>query len=88
MVLLAVYIRRNENVFKNTKHFTPHDLRRTAASHMTALGVPRLVVSKLLNHVENSVTSIYDRHSYDKEKREAMDIWSVELKKIILKNTG
>src|SRR5210317_738635 len=24
--------------------FTPHDLRRTAASHMTGMGIPRLVV--------------------------------------------
>ena len=26
-------------------------------------------MSKILNHVENSVTAIYDRHSYDKEKK-------------------
>lgn len=82
-------IRRNDgDAFKDINHFTPHDLRRTAASHMTALGVSRLIVSKLLNHVESSVTAIYDRHTYDKEKRAAMDIWSIELKRIILKNTG
>ncbi len=39
--------------------FTPHDLRRTAASFMTSMGISRLVVSKLLNHVESGVTSIY-----------------------------
>jgi len=82
-------IRRNDDdAFKDINHFTPHDLRRTAASHMTALGVSRLIVSKLLNHVENSVTAIYDRHTYDKEKQAAMDAWSMELKRIILKNTG
>src|ERR1019366_8682006 len=32
--------------------FKFHDLRRTAASHMTAIGIGRLVVSKILNHVE------------------------------------
>ena len=32
--------------------FVPHDLRRTAASHMTGMGISRLVVSKILNHVE------------------------------------
>jgi integrase len=46
-------------------HFTPHDLRRTAASHMTNMGIPRLVVSKVLNHAESGVTALYDRHSYD-----------------------
>ena len=79
-------IRRNVDVFKNTKHFTPHDLRRTAASHMTASGISRLVVSKILNHVENSVTAIYDRHSYDKEKKQAMEIWGAKLREIVLKN--
>jgi integrase len=55
--------------------FVPHDLRRTAASAMTSMGVPRLVVSKILNHVESGVTAIYDRHSYDAEKREALGKW-------------
>ncbi len=48
--------------------FRPHDLRRTAASHMTGMGISRLTVSKILNHVESSVTAVYDRHSYDPEK--------------------
>jgi integrase len=81
-------LRRSIKKFKDVKPFTPHDLRRTAASHMTALGVSRLVVSKLLNHVENSVTAIYDRHSYDKEKRAAVDAWSTKLKEILFKNTA
>jgi integrase len=51
-------IRKNIKKFEEIKSFTPHDLRRTAASHMTALGVSRLIVSKLLNHVESSVTAI------------------------------
>jgi len=29
--------------------FSPHDLRRTAASQMASAGVPRLVISKILN---------------------------------------
>jgi integrase len=64
-------------------HFTPHDLRRTAASMMTASGIQRLTVSKVLNHVETGVTSIYDRHSYDKEKRQALELWGRKLESII-----
>ena len=52
-----------------------HDLRRTAASLMAGAGVPRLVVSKILNHVESGVTAVYDRHSYDLEKRAALGFW-------------
>jgi integrase len=44
---------------------TPHDLRRTAASHMTGMGISRLVVAKILNHAESGITAVYDRHSYD-----------------------
>ena len=36
-------------------HFTVHDLRRTAATLMTGLGIPRLTVSKVLNHSEGGI---------------------------------
>ena len=48
--------------------FRGHDLRRTAASLMTGMGIPRL-----------TVTAVYDRHSYDKEKRVALEQWSKRL---------
>lgn len=52
--------------------WTPHDLRRTAATLMTALGVLPEVAEKCLNHTEESrVKRTYQRHSYDAEKREA-----------------
>jgi len=63
--------------------FWVHDLRRSAASHMTGMGISRLVVGKLLNHAERGVTSTYDRHSYDKEKRQALETWGRKLEAII-----
>ena len=42
---------------------------------MVGAGVPWLVVSKILNHVETGVTAVYDRHGYDLEKRAARDFW-------------
>jgi integrase len=63
--------------------FVPHDLRRTAASHMTGMGISRLVVSKILNHVERGITAVYDRHSYDREKRQALEAWGCKLIEII-----
>ena len=63
--------------------FVPHDLRRTAATSMTSMGISRLVVSKILNHVESGVTAIYDRHSYDTEKRQALDLWADKLDAIL-----
>ena len=63
--------------------FRGHDLRRTAASLMVGAGVPRLVVSKILNHVETGVTAVYDRHSYDLEKRAALDFWGRKVDAIL-----
>jgi len=64
--------------------FKFHDLRRTSASHMTGIGVPRLVVSKILNHMERGITAVYDRHSYDAEKRRALMKWETWLKELLV----
>lgn len=61
----------------------PHDLRRSGASQMTAMGIPRLVVSKILNHADRGVTAVYDRHSYDQEKRHALGAWGQRLEEIV-----
>ena len=64
--------------------FVLRDLRRTAASHMTGqLGIPRFDVKKILNHVEKGVTGVYDRHSYDPEKRRALTAWNNLLNRVL-----
>lgn len=65
------------------ENVTPHDLRRTAASGMGSLGVNRLVISKVLNHVETGVTAVYDRHGYDNDKRHALEAWAAHLEQIV-----
>jgi integrase len=75
----AERIRRRTGI----KDLTAHDLRRTAASRMTGMGIARLTVSKILNHVESGVTAVYDRHSYDHEKREALEQWALRLRIIV-----
>ena len=63
--------------------FVGHDFRRTAASLMTGMGIQRLTVKKILNHVERDITAVYDRHSYDMEKREALEAWAKRLMLIV-----
>lgn len=75
-------------LFRNRVHFslerfTTHDLRRTAASKMASIGVSRVVLGKILNHADRSVTAVYDRHSYDSEKRDALRLWSQELDRTV-----
>jgi integrase len=80
--VLSRAVRENEDHF-GTEHFTPHDLRRTAASFMTKLGIPRLHVEKVLNHSTGDIAEVYDRHDYLAEKRIALDRWGDHLLHIL-----
>lgn len=61
--------------------WTPHDLRRTGATIMTALGVLPEVAERCLNHTEeNKVKRTYQRHSYAKEMSEAWHSLGAHLK--------
>ena len=50
---------------------------------MTGTGISRLTVKKILNHAERDVTAVYDRHSYDPEKRSALEAWGRRLEAIV-----
>jgi integrase len=60
-----------------------HDLRRTAATYMAELGTPELHIGAVLNHQRQGVTSIYNRHSYLPEKRDALEQWARHLRSIV-----
>jgi integrase len=64
------------------KGATVHDMRRTAATYMVRLAVPRLVVGRILGHSDSDVTGRYDVHAYDREKRAALQRWAAELQRI------
>jgi len=60
-----------------------HDLRRTAATQMAELRIPRLHISMVLNHAEGGVTKVYDRSRYLPEKWQALDLWGTRLAAIV-----
>ena len=63
---------------------TPHDLRRSAASGMTALGTTRLHVAKVLNQRDRDVTgAVYDRFDYWPQKKAALETWADHLRAVI-----
>ena len=65
-----------------------HDVRRTVGTGLAELEVPRLTISRVLNHQEGGVTSIYDRHSYFKEKLVALELWGRRLDQILTPDGG
>lgn len=79
---LDLYLASKSNAVENWRF---HDLRRTAATHMVRLGIPELVVSRVLNHAVQGVTGqVYALHTYAPEKRHALEAWAAE----VLRATG
>ena len=66
---------------------TMHDLRRTAGTYMSRLGVPKDVRERILNHGgsrKGSITDgVYNHYEYDAEKRAALQLWADALDGII-----
>jgi len=66
--------------------WTLHDLRRTFASGCARLGVAVHVVEAALNHRSGSirgVAAVYNRYSYDTEKRAALAAWARHVEVLI-----
>jgi integrase len=64
------------------EHFTVHDMRRTARTHLAGLGVDRFVAERSLNHKLGNVEGIYDRHDYFAERAAALSAWAALLAKV------
>jgi integrase len=66
---------------------TPHDLRRTAATHMARFGITDHVVGKVLNHgteLRRTITArVYITHDFLTEKKVALDAWGNEIERLI-----
>lgn len=63
-----------------------HDLRRTAATGMQKLGVGLQVVEAILGHVSGSrggIIGVYQRHTYDAEKRAALEAWGANVMALV-----
>ncbi|MGA9265527.1 MAG: tyrosine-type recombinase/integrase [Rhodomicrobium sp.] len=63
-----------------------HDLRRTAASGMAALGFQPHVIERVLNHVsgaQGGLVGVYQRHEYKDERKRAIMAWGDYLMQLV-----
>jgi integrase len=60
----------------DSESFTLHDFRRTAKTHLMALGITPHVGERCLNHKIKGVEGIYDRHDYFEERKIALQKWA------------
>lgn len=58
------------------EHFTIHDLRRTARTHLATLGVAPHVAERCLNHKLPGMNDIYDTFDYLPERSLALNAWA------------
>ncbi|MBI5922330.1 MAG: tyrosine-type recombinase/integrase [Betaproteobacteria bacterium] len=68
--------------------FTLHDLRRTARTHLAALGVAPHVAERCLNHKLPGINDVYDTHDYLTERRLALNAWADLLVQLNKGETG
>lgn len=80
---IANSIRRHSAEMKIDARFTPHDLRRTLRTRLAELGVSDVVAERVLGHKLQGILGVYNRHSYDVEKRQALAMWERRLSAIL-----
>lgn len=56
--------------------WAPHDLRRTVRTTLAALGCPDAVAEAVLGHMPAGIVGVYNRHSYDAERRHWLTLLS------------
>lgn len=60
-----------------------HDLRRTARTNFSKLGISTDIAERILGHTMGGVRGVYDRHSYLPQMADALERWAVHLTGIV-----
>jgi integrase len=65
-------------------NWTPHDLRRTGATRMQALGIPDDIIDRCLNHrlPGSKVRRHYLHHEFEDQMRNAWRVWGDHLERV------
>jgi integrase len=74
--------RRLDALLPDLEPWTVHDLRRSVATGLQRLDARLEAVEAVLGHISGSrrgVVGIYQRHSFEKEARAALDMWGRHL---------
>lgn len=63
--------------------FTPHDLRRTCRTGLADLKISDIVAEKILSHKLQGVLGVYNRSSYEPERRAALELWENHIQALV-----
>ncbi|EOV0287487.1 tyrosine-type recombinase/integrase [Salmonella enterica] len=73
---LPVALAKVKSLLPDVPNFTIHDFRRTARSHLAAIGIDPVVAERCLNHKIKGVEGIYNRYQYFEERKKALEQWA------------
>lgn len=71
---------------RDVKHFTLHDLRRSAATGMARIGIAHHVLDRVLNHATGQISGVarvYNQFEYLAERKAALDAWSRHVESLV-----
>ena len=63
--------------------FVVHDLRRTVRTKLARLKVDYVTAELILGHVLSGIHGVYDKHGYESEKREALELLANHLREVM-----
>lgn len=63
--------------------WTPHDLRRTMRTGLSACRIRPDIAELTIGHVKSGIIAVYDQHSFDAERQAAWEAWEARLSRIV-----
>lgn len=63
--------------------WTPHDLRRTMRTGLSACRIRPDIAELTIGHVKSGIIAVYDQHSFDSERQAAWQAWETRLLQIV-----
>src|SRR6516225_9930377 len=72
----------------SAERITPHDLRRTHGTTITALVFGREAMNRIQNHREGGIADVYDQHRYAEENKRVMEAVANRIMALALGSTG
>lgn len=64
-------------------HWTPHDLRRSMRTGLSACKVRPDIAELTIGHTKRGIVAVYDQHGFEAERRAALEAWDRRLLAII-----
>lgn len=63
--------------------WTPHDLRRSMRTGLSACRVRPDIAELTIGHVKGGIIAVYDQHGFDAERQAALEAWEARLLRIV-----